>query len=201
MSKIEEEYNDIYGEVPIEQDDRIKFIKNKLKTDKSYANKLESEIERIKNIKWKTIKFTLYIVPKATPRPRLGGSGHFYVKGAKDNKKFFKEFTNRMADIPIISTPCKFYCTSYIPTPSSMRVLDQILAELGLIRPTSKPDFDNLVKTYSDMIQGILLFDDSLIVEGVSKKYYSVKPRIDITIKYMEDYDCTFNKNKIINKL
>ena len=50
------------------------------------------------------------------------------------------------------------------------------------------------------MCQGFLLYDDSLIVEGVSKKYYSVKPRIEIKIKYMEDYDSSFNKKKIKTK-
>ena len=47
------------------------------------------------------------------------------------------------------------------------------------------------------MCQGFLLYDDSLVVEGVSKKFYSVKPRIEITLEYMEDYDCEFNKKKI----
>ena len=64
----------------------------------------------------------------------------------------------------------------------------------------SKPDWDNVGKAYCDMIQDILIYDDSLVVEGVSKKFYSVKPRIEITIEYMEDYDCEFNKKKITKK-
>ena len=28
------------------------------------------------------------------------------------------------------------------------------------------------------MIQGTLLYNDALVIEGVSKKYYSVKPRV-----------------------
>ena len=41
------------------------------------------------------------------------------------------------------------------------------------------------------------MYDDSLVVEGVSRKWYSVKPRIEITIEYMCDYDSDFNKKKI----
>ena len=77
-----------------------------------------------------------------------------------------------------------------------MNRAEKMLAELGFIRPISKPDFDNLAKTYSDMIQGSLLYDDQLIVEGRSSKYYSIKPRIEITLEYMEDFDCDFNKRK-----
>ena len=44
------------------------------------------------------------MVPKGTPRPRSGKNGVFYVKGASDNKKIFKEFI-RDNDITLISTP------------------------------------------------------------------------------------------------
>ena len=79
-----------------------------------------------------------------------------------------------------------------------MSLVNQVLAELGLIRPVKKPDFDNLAKTYSDMTQGVLLFDDALIIEGISRKWYSCKPRIEITFKYMEDFDSDYNKKKIL---
>ena len=81
-----------------------------------------------------------------------------------------------------------------------MTVYEKIFAELGLIRPIAKPDWDNLGKTYSDMIQGSLLYDDELIVEGISRKFYSMKPRIEISISYMKDIDCKFNKKKIERK-
>lgn len=100
-------------------------------------------------------------------------------------------------DLPFITTPAKFNCIAYLPIPKTMKPTDQILAELGFIRPISKPDFDNLVKTYTDMIQDVILYDDSLIVEGTLMKYYSWKPRIEFTIEYMDEYDSVFNKNKI----
>ena len=74
-----------------------------------------------------------------------------------------------------------------------MSLVNQVLAELGLIRPLKKPDFDNLAKTYSDMTQGILLFDDALIIEGISRKWYSCKPRIENIL------DC-FGETRIVKK-
>ena len=195
MLKIEKEYKETYSDIPNNFPERLEYIfqNNNFKRVK---DKIIPEMDRIKNIKWKKISYTIYLLPKATPRPRSGKHGIFYVKGAKDNKKIFEKFMINQ-DIPLITTPTKFYCSSYFPIPSSMRPIEKLCAEFGLIRPTSKPDWDNVAKAYCDMCQGFLLYDDSLVVEGVSKKFYSVKPRIEITLEYMEDYDCEFNKKKI----
>lgn len=201
MIKLEKEYNEKYSSIPIDFDERMQYLlkKTKLTLD---TEKVSKVINEIKNIKWNKIEYTIYLLPKATPRPRSGRNGVFYVKGAKDNKKFFKKFIEdkNMNNIPIITTPTKFYCDSYFPIPNSMNNVEKICAELGIIRPTSKPDWDNVAKAYCDMIQGILIYDDSLIVEGNSRKFYSLKPRIEIKIEYMEDYDSKFNKRKIKNK-
>lgn len=196
MLKIEKEYNEVYGDIPKDYEGRLEYILNNMNL-KRFNEPLYEYMKRIRNIKWKNISYTIYLLPKATPRPRSGNNGIFYVKGAKDNKKFFKNyFINN--DVEIIKTPCKFTCTSYFPIPKSMNNMEKIAAELGLIRPISKPDWDNVAKAYCDMIQDTLLLDDALIIEGTSKKFYSVKPRIEIEISYMEDFDSHFNKNKII---
>lgn len=192
--KIIDEYKEKYGKISKDFSERIDVLINKLSPNKK--QELLPEIDRIMNIRWKSISFVIYLEPKATPRPRSGKNGIFYVKGAKDNKKIFKKWFEKQ-NLNMIMTPCKFICNSYFPIPSSMSPLEVILAELGLINPISRPDYDNVGKTYSDMIQDYLLFDDSLIIEGVLRKYYSTKPRIEITIKYMEDYDSKFNNKKI----
>ena len=191
------EYEEKYGSIPNDRDERLQFIMSKAKDQDRTFSSVPKEIERIRKIKWKTIKYVIYLIPKASPRPRKSMNGHFYVNGAADNKRFFKNFYKETLDTPIIDTPCKFYCDSYLPIPNDMSLVNQVLAELGLIRPLKKPDFDNLAKTYSDMTQGILLFDDALIIEGISRKWYSCKPRIEITFKYMEEYDSEYNRKRI----
>ena len=191
------EYEEKYGSIPNDRDERLQFIMSKAKDQDRTFSSVPKEIERIRKIKWKTIKYVIYLIPKASPRPRKSMNGHFYVNGAADNKRFFKNFYKETLDTPIIDTPCKFYCDSYLPIPNDMSLVNQFLAELGLIRPLKKPDFDNLAKTYSDMTQGTLLFDDALIIEGISRKWYSCKPRIEITFKYMEEYDSEYNRKRI----
>lgn len=198
MLKMEKEYNKEYGDIPRDSLDRIDYILKGTNLNRCKL-KVYDEIHRIVNIKWKELSYTIYLLPKATPRPRSGKNGIFYVKGASDNRKFFEEYM-RNEDIPLITTPTIFNCTSYLPIPSSMNPVEKLCAELGFIYPVSKPDWDNLAKAYCDMIQGVLLFDDSLVVEGTSIKRYSVKPRIEITIKYMEDFDSNYNKKKILKE-
>lgn len=198
MLKMEKEYNEKYGDIPEEYEERLEILLSPITTEKR-KNILLDSIDKVRNINWITKKFVIYILPKATPRPRLGKSGVFYVKGAKDNKKFFKKYIED-EDLNIITTPTKFKCESFFPTPSSMNQIEKILAEIGLIRPISKPDWDNVGKAYCDMLQGLLLYDDSLIIEGISKKYYSMKPRIEITISYMEEHDSVYNNKKMQKK-
>jgi Holliday junction resolvase RusA-like endonuclease len=190
-------YKEKYGNTPIEKEDRLNFIISNAKSKEKIIESVKQEVARIKKIKWKKVSYTIYLIPKATPRPRSSSRGFFYVSGAADNKKFFKKFYKENINTPMIKTPCKFYCDSYLPFTSDMNITTQLLAELGFMRPIKKPDFDNLAKTYSDMIQGVLLMDDSLIIEGVSRKWYSCKPRIEITIKYMESFDSNYNEKRI----
>ena len=200
MKKIERDYNEIYGDIPTDDVDRFQYILNNMNLSKKSREMIFPSIRKILGIKWETFDFTVYLVPKATPRPRHNIKRNvFYVSGAKDNKDIFNKFFVKQ-DVPMITTPCKYTCITYYPIPSSMSKVEQILAEMGLIRPISKPDVDNVFKTYSDMVQGTLLFDDSLIVEGVSKKFYSFKPRIEIHIEYMSEHDSNYNNKKIFKK-
>lgn len=197
MSKIKELYDSAYGDVPSDEIGRLEYLLKAIYTKRGLRSNISQEITRILNIPWKRLSFTLFIVPKGAPRPRKGKGNHFYVKGASDHKAFFKEFYSSWKHYPKIVTACKITTVSYLPIPSAMKKYEMVLAELGLIRPIVKPDFDNLMKTYCDMIQGTLLHDDALVVEGTSKKYYSVKPRVEFTIDYMEEYDSVFNKKKV----
>lgn len=199
MKKIEADYLGEYGNVPSDKLKRIDNLIKEISTRKHHKG--SSCLNENLNMEWDEVSFVIYLVPKATPRPRCNRIRNtFYVMGAKDNKDIFRKFINKH-DIPMITTPCKFRCDSYLPIPKSMRDDEKILAEMGYIRPISKPDWDNLGKTYSDMIQGMLLFDDALIVEGTSSKWYSTKPRIEIKIEYMKKYDSLYNMNKMRKKV
>jgi Holliday junction resolvase RusA-like endonuclease len=62
----------------------------------------------------------------------------------------------------------------------------QLMLE-GKIRPTKKPDADNISKVICDGIshQGRIWYDDSQVVMELIMKYYDSTPRVEVTIEEM----------------
>jgi Holliday junction resolvase RusA-like endonuclease len=58
----------------------------------------------------------------------------------------------------------------------------RILAELGYVRPESKPDYDNFSKILTDALRGIVFLDDGQVVVGNVSLYYSIRPRLEIFV-------------------
>uniref|UniRef100_A0A6M3LAW8 Putative endodeoxyribonuclease n=1 Tax=viral metagenome TaxID=1070528 RepID=A0A6M3LAW8_9ZZZZ len=52
----------------------------------------------------------------------------------------------------------------------------------GVIRPTKKPDYDNIEKGIGDALSGVIWRDDALVVSGRCEKVYSETPGVRITI-------------------
>lgn len=51
------------------------------------------------------------------------------------------------------------------------------------IRPTKKPDFDNIGKIICDSLNQIAYKDDSQIVDAMVRKFYDEIPRVVVTIR------------------
>ena len=60
--------------------------------------------------------------------------------------------------------------TFELPIPKSWPKYKKGLAEWNIIKPISKPDYDNLEKFYNDVFNILLYKDDAHIVESHSKK-------------------------------
>ena len=194
------EYLQEYSKIPDDMFDRLIQLSENM-SKKSINNFIENAKDNLET-KWNEIKFIFYFIPKATPRARFTRfGGHFYVSDAKNNQNLMINFCKEnLKDFKMISTPCKFYADIYFPIPKGMTKEEKLRSELKLIHHISKPDWDNIGKTYSDMIQNTIILDDSLIVEGRVTKYYSTKPRIEITVLYADRYDCKFNEKSIKNR-
>ena len=93
----------------------------------------------------------------------------------------------------LIYTPCDVCVNVYFKPPSSFTINDLFLAEIGLIRPIKKPDWDNIGKKYSDMYNGNIWLDDDLVIDGQVRKWYSILPRVEIDLKYT---NMLFNKSQ-----
>lgn len=57
--------------------------------------------------------------------------------------------------------------------------------EATIIRPISRPDASNVLKSVEDALNGLAFRDDSQIVEILVQKYYSTTPRVEIALEEM----------------
>jgi Holliday junction resolvase RusA-like endonuclease len=190
MSVLNKRYRDLYEELPDDYNSQLDYIKSHNKIDQS---KVDKELLYIDNIKWNTLKFSFNVIPQPACRPRLS-NGIFYVEGAKENWNYVHKI---IQDADVIHTSCKLLVEAYLPIPSSMSSTEKILAQMKYIRPIGNGDWDNIGKTYSDAIQKTLIINDNIIISGTVEKYYCLKPRVDITIEYQDNYDSKYNKRRI----
>lgn len=206
------EYEKRFGDIPKDYLERCNWLYDKLKITESKADTM---IERYKRMQeemcYTEIFIVLYEMPEGSPRPRfrlinrnnLANAAlsnpnfvHVYsITGAEDNK-----FMNRLMTQEdfinlehIIYTPCNLTYSAFLKTPGYYNAIDTYLAELGYERPITKPDWDNIGKKYSDMSNSNLWLDDNLVIDGTVKKYYSVLPRIEIQLRYL---NMLYNKHQ-----
>lgn len=71
-----------------------------------------------------------------------------------------------------------------MPIPKSMDRKSRQQAETGLLKHLKKPDVDNLIKLYLDVVSGIVFPDDNCVSIGSAIKVYSITPK---TVIYIEE--------------
>lgn len=193
------EYNEKFSEIPKDYMERLAYLYRIKPYKKEQLQSLLNKIDSLKNVSWDSVTYIFYMTPRPSQRPRINPKTFtFYVRDAKDFKKVFDEFKESHSNMDcVISTPCMIHTKSYIETPKGMSLEEMMAAELELIHHINAPDYDNLAKTYTDMVQKTLISNDSIIFSGTSEKFYSILPRIEVTVKFMTAYDCKYNKRSV----
>lgn len=197
-------YDRLFNNIPRDYNERLEWLSNKLHLNSMKMDTIVGKYNTMKErLYFKRFFIVLYEIPEGSPRPRfrlvnrknlrnmaIANPNFIHVYspvGAEDNKYMkrlltkdeFKEFTK------LIYTPCIVYYKAFFKTPSSFNSVEKYLAELGVYTPISKPDWDNIGKKYCDMTNENLWVDDRLVIEGTVEKLYSVLPRVEITIDFL----------------
>lgn len=214
-----DEYREKYSHIPIDYNERLSWMYDYYDiNDKKAKEIIDKRDAMISALYYKQISFVLYEDPEGSPRPRfriinrsnlmnmaLSNSEfvHVYSITGKEDGMFMKRLITEEDFIDLdhlLCTPCDLEYRTFTKTPSYYTKTDIFLAEIGLLRPISKPDFDNIAKKYSDMSNNNIWIDDIVVVDGTIRKYYSILPRIEITLKFL---NMVYNKhqyNSMINK-
>lgn len=77
--------------------------------------------------------------------------------------------------------PLLLCVTAFMPVPRSWSQRKRDAALAGTVRPTVKPDWDNLGKM-TDALKGIVWSDDTQVVDGRVVKRYAENPRLRVEV-------------------
>lgn len=138
------------------------------------------------------IRFTIPGEPFGKQRPKFSRVGNYvrtytpdettsyeslvklmYQQAAK-GKKFPED---AMFDVRVIA---------YYDIPKSISKKKRRLMLEHKLRPTKKPDWDNVGKIICDSLNKIAYHDDSAVVDAQVRKFYSETPRVEVLIKVVE---------------
>ena len=79
--------------------------------------------------------------------------------------------------------PLKLSVLIYYEIPKATSKVKKFKMLSGEIRPTKKPDIDNVIKIIADSLNKLAYDDDKQIVECHCQKFYSENPRVELEIK------------------
>lgn len=125
--------------------------------------------------------FTISGVPVGKGRPRFG-NGHAYTpqKTADYEELVVWEYKRQCGKFYEGAVVLMIFAYYPIPKSATKKNIEKMLN--GIIRPTVKPDCDNVVKVIADSLNGIAYKDDSQIAELRIDKYYSDTPCVKVLI-------------------
>ena len=137
------------------------------------------------------IEFTVPAIPVAQPRQRhrvIQSSGKAFATNytpKNDPVNAFKaavqQAASRAYDGAPLDCPLRMDLVFVFPRPVSVRKKDGS----GRLPHTTKPDRDNLMKSFQDALNGLTYRDDSLICAGDTQKWKAAadeQPHVEVRI-------------------
>ena len=196
------EYNEAY---PKRIDDPSTALKEYFKSHKMDLEKaIKKAKEKILLIQeereFESIHIVMYEYPMKTDRPRTFG-GHTFSPNAAANHKYFESAVHSVVKtMKKITTPAEIEIEAYLEMPSMVPPDEVILFEAKVLNVLDYPDYDNIGKCYTDMLKDVLIIDDNIFWSGRVRKYYSVTPRVEITIRYLTKIESDYIYRKLKNR-
>ena len=141
------------------------------------------EIERRK------IAFTVAGEPKGKERPRFCHNGQIYTPKQTTTYEqqiifdYYKQCGNVKFDE---NSQLELFVKAYYKIPKSASKKKRMAMLSEEIRPTKKPDGDNILKAVADALNGVCYKDDKSIVKMSIEKFYSDVPRIEVIVQEVQ---------------
>ena len=120
--------------------------------------------------------------PQGKARPRVTRYGAYTPESTKRYEELIRACWLQQADGWFVKEgPIGVIMMAYFPIPvgTSKENRERMLA--GTIRPTKKPDCDNILKCI-DALNGWAFTDDKQIVSMSVQKFFSEEPRLEVVL-------------------
>lgn len=127
--------------------------------------------------------------PQGKARPRFTKTGRTYTpKNTADYEERIRFEFNKWAlenkvDEPVPKgVPLSMRITAVYGIPQSATKKQRADMAENRMRPTKKPDYDNVCKVVSDALNGLAFYDDAQITTAMVSKVYGEDPMVIISI-------------------
>lgn len=142
-----------------------------------------------------TRTFTLTVEGEsvAKGRPRLANVGGHARAFTPAKTRRYEDVVRQRATqgwngAPLISAPIALSLLFVREIPASWSKRKQREAGFGALQPCGRPDLDNLAKSVTDGLNGVLYRDDALIWRLSASKVYGDRPRVEIELTWDENF-------------
>jgi len=129
------------------------------------------------------ISFVVPGEPQGKLRARWSPHGTHTPQKTINYETYIKEmFAVSHPDFVPLEGALAMQLTAWLMIPKATSKRKEKLMIDRVIRPTKKPDFDNIIKTVCDALEKLAYKNDNQIVTAIIHKFYSVSPRLEIEI-------------------
>lgn len=135
------------------------------------------------------VKFTVLGEPQGKGRPRVERHGGKTVTRTPEATVVYEnlirtEYSRQCGDFRFPDSEyVDLRVIAYYGIPASASKKRQRMMENGEIRPTKKPDIDNILKVVADSLNDRAYHDDAQVVDAQARKWYSRRPRIEVVVQ------------------
>ncbi len=136
----------------------------------------------------KEIKFVIPGAAVGKGRPRFARRGNFVQTYTDDKTASFENLVKlaaqqAMGESPPFADAVALELYVFVTPPASWSQKKQRAAIAGEIRPTTKPDADNVLKAIADACNEIVWQDDKQITDLVMRKAYAARAETLVLVK------------------
>lgn len=134
------------------------------------------------------VMYTVYGEPVGKGRPRFARRGNFVSTYTPQKTKSYEDEIRMMAKAAMgasepLETPVTVAIYIRVGIPTSFSKQKRKDAISGIIKPTKKPDLDNVAKCFLDSMNKIVYLDDKQVVNLHVTKVYAETPAVEVMVK------------------